>query len=82
METYIGQYEISPDFSFSITKEQGKLFLHATGQEKVEIFAETATKFFLKINDAQIEFVKDNSGKLIKAMLTQGGRQTDAKKIK
>jgi len=82
LETYIGQYEVTPDFSFSITKEQGKLFLHATGQEKVEIFAETATKFFLKINDAQIEFVKDNTGKLTKAILTQGGRQTDAKKIK
>ncbi len=82
LETYLGEYEIAPEFTFIISKEQDKVFLTATGQEKVEIFAETETKFFLKVNDAQLEFVKDNSGKIMKAILKQGGRQTDAKKIK
>ena len=57
------------------------LFLKAKGQERVEIFAEAENKFFLKVNGAQLEFVKDSRGKVIKAMLIQGGRQTDAKKI-
>lgn len=82
LEAYVGEYEVSPDFTFAIIKEQDKLFLKAIGQEKVEIFAEAENKFFLKVNGAQLEFVKDNSGKGIKAILTQGGRQTDAKKIK
>ncbi|MCW3109700.1 MAG: serine hydrolase [Segetibacter sp.] len=82
LESYVGEYEINPDFVFSITKEKGRLFLKATGQEKVEIFAEAENKFFLKVNGAQLEFVKDNSGKVIKAILIQGSRQTDAKKIK
>jgi CubicO group peptidase (beta-lactamase class C family) len=82
LETYLGEYEINPGFTFVISKEQDKLFLQATGQERVEIFAEAENKFFLKVNDAQLEFVKDSSGKITKAILNQGGRQTDAKKIK
>ena len=82
LETYVGEYEISHEFTMSVTKEQGKLFLQGTGQDKLEMFADTETKFFVKVNDAQFEFVKDDSGKVIKAILNQGGRQADAKKIK
>jgi CubicO group peptidase (beta-lactamase class C family) len=78
---YTGAYEVSPQFSFTITKESDRLFLQATGQEKVEMFAETNNKFFLKVNDAQFEFVNE-SGKVTKVMLKQGGRTTDAVKIK
>jgi hypothetical protein len=81
LESYVGVYEITPQFSFSITKDQDRLYLQATGQQKVEIFAESEAKFFLKVNDAELEFVKDNTGKAMKAILNQGGRQTDAKKV-
>ena len=45
------------------------------------MFAETESKFFLKVNDAQLESVKDDWAKVTKAILHQGGRQADAKKI-
>lgn len=80
IQTYVGEYEIPSVFAFSVTKEQNRLFLQGTGQDKIEMFAETETKFFLKVNDAEIEFIKDNSGKVVKAVLNQGGRQSDAKK--
>ena len=82
LETYVGDYEVTPDFVFSVTKEQDKLFLQAPEQEKLEMFADTENKFFLKVNDAQLEFVKDDLGKITKAIMNQGGRQADAKKIK
>jgi CubicO group peptidase (beta-lactamase class C family) len=82
LQTYVGVYEIPSVMTFSVTKEQTRLFLQGEGQDKIEMFAETETKFFLKVNDAELEFVKDDSGKVIKAILNQGGRQTDAKKIK
>jgi len=82
LKTYTGVYEITPEFSFKVTKEQEKLFVQATGQEKYEVFAETENKFFLKINDAQLEFIKDDSGNVTKAVLYQSGRKTEAKKIK
>lgn len=82
LETYVGQYEITHEINFSVTKEKDRLFVQATGQEKFEIFPQTETKFFSKVNDAQFEFVTDDSGKISKAVLNQSGRQADAKKIK
>lgn len=82
LETYAGEYEITPEFIFTITKEKDRLFVQAGGQEVFEIFAETENKFFLKINDAQLEFIKDDSGIVTKAILNQNGRKTEAKKIK
>jgi len=82
LETYVGEYEIPSIMTFSITKEQNKLFLQGEGQERFEIFADTDSKFFTKVNDAEFEFVKDDSGKVTKAILNQGGREAEAKKIK
>ena len=82
LEPYIGDYEITPKLILTVTKEQNRLFTQATGQEKLEVFAESATTFFLKVVDAQIEFVKDDSGKVTKLILYQGGQKTEAKKIK
>jgi CubicO group peptidase (beta-lactamase class C family) len=81
LEMYTGEYEISPQFTFIVTRENDRLFLQATGQDKLEMFAETNHKFFLKVNDAQFEFVNE-SGKITKVMLKQGGRTADAVKIK
>lgn len=82
LETYVGEYEITPEMSFSVTKEKDRIFVQAPGQDKFEIFADTKNKFFTKVNDAQFEFVKDDSGKVTKVILNQGGREADAKKIK
>lgn len=79
---YVGEYEVTPEFTFSVTRDQDKLFVQAAGQEKFEIAPETETKFFSKVNDAQFEFVKDGSGTVTKAILNQGGREADAKRIK
>ena len=45
------------------------------------MFAESETKFFLKLMDAQITFVKDASGKVTHLVLHQA-RDREAKKIK
>ncbi len=82
LESYLGEYAISPDFSFTVTKNNKGLMVRATGQEAFDIFAESESKFFLKVNDAQLEFVKDSLGIVTKAILTQGGRTTEAKKIR
>ena len=82
LERYIGEYEIRPEFTFAVTENQGRIFIQATRQGKLELFAETETTFFLKVNDAQLEFVKDDAGNIKKAILRQGGKITDAKKIR
>jgi CubicO group peptidase (beta-lactamase class C family) len=82
LESYVGEYRVAPDFTFTVTKERKRLFVKATGQEAFEIFAESEAMFFLKVNDAQLEFVRDDLGIVTKAVLTQGGRTTEAKKVR
>ena len=56
--------------------ENGQLMTQATGQPKFPLFAESETKFFLKIVDAQVEFFKNDKGEVTYLVLHQGGRDT------
>lgn len=82
LEKYVGQYELQPGFIITFTREGNRLFTQATGQPKFEVFAESETKFFLKVVDAQVEFVPDADGKVNKMILNQGGQTMEAKRIK
>lgn len=81
LESYTGEYKVTPQFSFTISKEKDKLFVQGTGQEKMEMSAEANDKFFLKENDARFQFVNEG-GKITKVILQQGVRSTEAAKIK
>jgi D-alanyl-D-alanine-carboxypeptidase/D-alanyl-D-alanine-endopeptidase len=79
---YIGDYQLAPGFVLTITLEGGHLMTQATGQPKVEVFAKSESEFFLKVVDAQISFVADESGKIEKLILHQGGRDIPASRVK
>ena len=81
LEKYAGKYELRPGFVITITKEDNRLMTQATGQSKFEIFAESETRFFYKVVDAQITFQKDGNGNVVSLILHQGGRDQTAKKI-
>ena len=82
LETYVGVYQLSPTFSLTITREGASLFGQATGQPKIEMFAESPTEFFLKDVDAQITFEKDPAGKVTRLILHQGGMNVPGVKAK
>jgi hypothetical protein len=82
LDKYVGQYQITPNLIMIVTNETGKLMAQLTGQPKVEIFAESEIKFFLKVIDAQITFVKDAEGRVTNMILHQRGRATPGQKIK
>ena len=63
-----------------MTLENGQLMTQATNQEKLPLFAESETMFFLKVVDAQVEFVKNEKGEVTHMMLHQNGR--DVKGVK
>jgi CubicO group peptidase (beta-lactamase class C family) len=81
-DQYIGEYELSPGFTIKFFRDGAKFMTQATGQSAVEIFAESEAIFFLKVIDAQVEFVKDADGKVTGIVLNQGGRRMPGKKIK
>ena len=80
--TYVGEYELAPKFIITVTMEGDKLMTQATGQGKNEVFAESPTRFFLKLVDAQLEFFKGDDGKVTHLILYQGGQKIEGKKIK
>ena len=77
-----GDYELAPNFIISIIRRGDKLISQATGQSEVEIFPESELRFFLKVVDAQVDFVVDASGRVTGLVLHQGGRDLPARKIK
>lgn len=81
-DAYVGEYQLSPNFFMTVTKEGDKLMVQATGQGKSEIFPESETKFFSKIVNAQIVFNKNDKGVVDKFTLYQNGNEVPAKKIK
>jgi hypothetical protein len=71
---YVGTYQLTPDFAIVMTLEGGQLMTQATGQSKLPLFAESETKFFLKVVDAEVEFIKNDKGEVTHLILHQGGQ--------
>ena len=70
-----------PGFVITVTREGNSLMTQATGQGKFEVFPESETKFFAKVAPIGIAFVQGADGTISHAIVTQGGRDQQAKKI-
>ena len=75
---YVGTYELAAGVNMLITVDGGQLMGQLTGQGKLPLFPESEASFFLKVVDAQIEFVKDDTGTVTHAVLHQNGRDQKA----
>jgi CubicO group peptidase (beta-lactamase class C family) len=73
---YVGTYELAPKVNFTIALDGDQLTAQLTGQGKNAILPESETSFFLKAEDAQIEFGRDDKGPYL--VLHQGGRDQKA----
>jgi len=75
---YAGTYNLAPNFDIVMTVENGKLMTQASGQPKVELYAESESKFFLTVVPVEVEFVRDDQGKVTSIVVHQGGRDMKA----
>jgi CubicO group peptidase (beta-lactamase class C family) len=82
LRSYVGEYQRSPQFSITITLEDGRLQAQPTGQSKATLFAEAQDKFFLRVADAQVSFIRASSGEVSGLVLHQGGRDQPGRKVK
>jgi CubicO group peptidase (beta-lactamase class C family) len=80
LDTYVGTYQLAPNFNLFVTVENGQLITRATGQPSFKVYPETETKFFPLDFPAELEFVKDDKGAVNAVILHQGGRDTKAPK--
>ena len=71
---YIGIYESEEGIEITIKLKNGKFYAQLKGQPEFEIFPESKNKFFFKVAEAHLEFLKDAKGKVTGLALHQGGR--------
>ena len=64
----------------TFTNEDGRLMMKAGPQPKVEFFPESGNRFFMKTADVQVEFSKNDSGKVNGITLYQRGNAMMAKR--
>lgn len=79
--SYTGRYQLAPGVFITITAENGRIYEQVTGQQRFEIFPEAPGKFFMKVVDAQMSFVKDDQGSVDRLILHQFGKDMPAKRI-
>ena len=75
LQRYVGEYELTPAFHLTVTREAAHLFVQASGQPRFTIFGESDSTFFLKAVDAQLTFRPDG------LVLHQNGQHTPARKV-
>jgi CubicO group peptidase (beta-lactamase class C family) len=81
-DSFVGKYDYGGGRAIlTVSREGDRLFAQLTGQPKFEIFPKSATEFFWKVVDAQVQFVKNDAGKTTKAIHHQGGQTLEAPKI-
>lgn len=73
LDDLLGYYELQPEIIIHITREGDQLLAQLTGQPKFPVFAESESKFFFKVVDAQISFVRGADGKVDHLVLHQNG---------
>jgi CubicO group peptidase (beta-lactamase class C family) len=81
LQNYVGVYQLNPRITNTIRLVDGRLTTQLSGQRPLPIFAESETKFFLKVVDAQVEFFKDDAGRVTHLVQYQNGREQKAPRI-
>jgi CubicO group peptidase (beta-lactamase class C family) len=77
-DAYAGTYQFSPQFRIAFTRDGAHYYAQGTGQQRTEIFPQSATEFFAKSVDATFRF---EAGSKPKVYLHQGGRDVPAEKV-
>jgi mono/diheme cytochrome c family protein len=82
LDAYVGEYEFMPGRTVAIARSGDQLMAGMRGVPNTPLFPETETKFFFKVADIQLIFVKDDNGEVNELVVEQGGRTFRAKRIK
>jgi CubicO group peptidase (beta-lactamase class C family) len=77
---YVGRYDYFGAV-MDVALDGNQLTAQLTGQPRHPIFPYGPNQFFWKVVDAQIEFMKDDSGQIVSARHTQGGQSFVVKRL-
>jgi hypothetical protein len=78
---FTGQYSLDKNLTFTVSLREGKLFIQLTGQQEFEVYPFDKNKFFYKVVDAWVEFIKGSDGQVDYLLLHQSGAILEADKL-
>lgn len=78
---FAGQYSLNKDLTFTVSLREGKLFIQLTGQQEFEVYPFDKNKFFYKVVDAWVEFIKGSNGQTEYLLIHQNGVILEADKL-
>jgi CubicO group peptidase (beta-lactamase class C family) len=81
LNTYVGIYELNPNFRITVRQRDSRLFVQATGQSEFETDAASPVLFTLRGVPAQVEFGKNDKGEVAQLYLLQGGVRQAASRV-
>lgn len=81
LQSYVGTYELAPEFKITIYKEGTSLKAQATGQGEFDIYPKSENVFYLKVVEAQLTFNLNDDGQVISLTLLQGGQEMTGLKL-
>ena len=77
-----GKYDYGVGKSIlTVTREGNHLYAQMTGQPKLELFPKSEMEYSWQEINAQVTFVKDDKGRVTKALYHQGGKTFEARKV-
>ena len=76
-DAYVGDYLFDGGMLISVSREEGGVYIQSLGKPRHQIFPESHTRFFLKVLDAEIQFLTDQErgGRAESLVLLQGGQE-------
>ncbi|MGB8439286.1 MAG: alpha/beta fold hydrolase [Candidatus Acidiferrales bacterium] len=80
LQSYVGEYDAGP-FVITIALEDGHLVLQTAGVQPFPLFAESKSKFFMKVWRLEIEFSADSTGKVSQATIYEDGSSFKASRL-
>jgi len=81
LQSYIGKYELAPEFIITVTKNGNQMKAQATGQPEFEIYPRSENVFYLKVVEAQVTFNLNENGKVVSMTLLQDGQESTGLKL-
>lgn len=80
-DLWAGSYAMPSAGTLVVSREGGQLFVQLTGQPKFEVFPMSATRYFLKVADAEIEFTAGADGLGKTVVIYQNGTEEIANRV-
>jgi len=81
LATYVGKYELAPNFALTVSRDGSQLKVQATNQPEFPVFPKSENEFYYKVVDAQLTFNKNDEGAIESLTLNQNGMEIVGRKM-